>query len=165
MIKFALRRNLIYPFQYLLWNVIRDIERDLIRYFFGLKDLTITTPLMFLEEFLAGLIFHLHQKKNISKNKNGNDTNSSAFQFIQAKYKIIKGNRIKIIFFIFTIALYDFVQFFLAFPLSKFINLSESLAERLKGTYTIITAIFSYYKLGLPIFKHQYFSLIVIIYV
>ena len=163
-IKFALRRNLIYPLQYLLWSVIRDIESDLISYFFKINDLIITTPLMFLGEFLGGLILYIYQKHFTSKKKNNKFSNIlSSIKFIKARNNVVKGNKIKIIFIIFTIAVYDFVQFFIAFPLDKFINLSCSLEKRLRGTYTIVTAIFSYYKLGLSIFKHQYFSLIGII--
>ena len=162
MIKFAVRRNLIYPLQYLLWSIIRDIEVELTS-FFLLNNLIITTPIMFFGEFLAGLIFYLHQKKNISKNKTEQGRNSFVIKFMKTKHKIVEGNKFEIIFIIFTIAFFDFVQFILTFPLSKFINLSGSLEKRLRGTYTIVCAIFSYYKLGLPIFKHQYFSLIAIL--
>ena len=162
MIKFAVRRNLIYPFQYLLWSIIRDIEVDLTNLFL-MNNLIITTPIMFLGEFLAGLIFYVYQKKILSKNKTDKEPNSFVMKFMKTKHKIVEGNKVKIIFIIFTIAFYDFVQFFLSFPLSKFINLSGSLEKRLRGTYTIVCAIFSYYKLGLPIFKHQYFSLIAIL--
>ena len=163
MIKFALRRNLIYPFQYLLWSVIRDIESDLISIFFKLDHLIITTPLMFLGEFLGGLILYIYDMKIITKYKKGKDIDNFTDKFIKMKHKIDEGHKIKIIFVIFTIALYDFVQFFLAFPLSKFVNISASLEKRLRATYTIVTGIFCYYKLGLPIFKHHYFSLISIV--
>ena len=62
MIKFALRHNLIYPLQLLLWSNLREIERTLISYFFGLNSLLIYTPLMFLGEFFAGAIFYLYKK-------------------------------------------------------------------------------------------------------
>ena len=163
MIKFALRRNLIYPFQYLLWSVIRDIESDLISIFFKLNHLIITTPLMFLGEFLGGLILYIYHLKILEKYKKAKEVDNFTDKFIKMKHKIVEGNKIKIIFVIFTIALYDFVQFFLAFPLSKFVNVSASLEKRLRATYTIITGIFCYYKLGLPIFKHHYFSLISIV--
>ena len=163
MIKFALRRNLIYPFQYLLWSVIRDIEGDLISIFFKLDHLIITTPLMFLGEFLGGLILYIYDMKIIAKYKKGKDIDNFTDKFIKMKHKIDEGNKIKIIFIIFTIALYDFIQFFLAFPLSKFVGVSASLEKRLRATYTIVTGIFCYYKLGLPIFKHHYFSLISIV--
>ena len=35
MIKFALRRNLIYPLQLLIFNVVRDTERDLLSIYFN----------------------------------------------------------------------------------------------------------------------------------
>ena len=60
MIKFALRRNLIYPLQFVLWTFLRDTESSLISYFFDLNYLLIYTPIMFLGEFLAGLIVYLY---------------------------------------------------------------------------------------------------------
>jgi len=46
--------------------------------------------------------------------------------------------------------------------LSKFVILSNTLELRLRGTYTINTALFYYFALRFPIFKHQLFSLILI---
>ena len=60
MIKFALRQNLKYPLQALLWNVLRDIESILISRFLNVSDLAINCPLMFLGELLAGSIIYLY---------------------------------------------------------------------------------------------------------
>ena len=41
MIKFAVRRNLIYPLQLLLWNFLRDTESSLISHFFEVEGFLI----------------------------------------------------------------------------------------------------------------------------
>ncbi len=61
MIKFAFRRNLIYPLQFLIWNILREVECSLISYFYNLNNLLIYTQLMFLGELFGGLIFYLYQ--------------------------------------------------------------------------------------------------------
>ena len=66
--KFALRRNLIYPFQLLIFNVLRDTESTLISTFFNFSNPLIYTPLMFLGEFSAGIIIYLYHKKFLSNN-------------------------------------------------------------------------------------------------
>ena len=69
----------------------------------------------------------------------------------------------KIYFLIFFSAFFDFIEFTLsASYLNKFVNLSSSLESRLSGILTISSALFFYYILKLPIFRHQYFSLLII---
>ena len=63
MIKFAVRRNLIYPLQLLLWNFLRDTESSLINHFFEADSFLIFTHLMFLGEFLAGITIYSYQMK------------------------------------------------------------------------------------------------------
>ena len=65
MIKFALRRNLIYPLQLLIFNVVRDAEWDFLSRFYDFDETLIFTPIMFIGEFLVGLIIYLYQKKTI----------------------------------------------------------------------------------------------------
>ena len=71
MIKFALRRNLIYPLQLIIWNLVRKLETILIGFLFNFSDSLFYTPLMFIGEFLSGLLIYLYQKKIFKKgNKN-----------------------------------------------------------------------------------------------
>ena len=74
MLKFALRRNLIYPLQYLIWTVLRDVESIVVGYFLEFESSSINVALMFMGEFLAGLIIYLYQKQfslNNKKEKSG----------------------------------------------------------------------------------------------
>ena len=162
MIKFSYRRNLIYPFQLLLWNGLRDIDNALIIYFFSFDNSLIFTFLIFLGIFFAGLILYLYQKLFIEKKKKIKSQNFLLIEFTKIRNNLSKDSKKKIYFLLITSAIFDFIQFFLSLQLSKFITLSYSLEQRLRGTYTINTALFYYFALRFPIFKHQLFSLILI---
>ena len=66
-IKFALRRNLIYPLQLIIWNFLRNLETLLISYLFNFDDSFVYTPIMFLGEFLSGLIIYNYQNRFLKK--------------------------------------------------------------------------------------------------
>ena len=162
MIKFSYRRNLIYPFQLLLWNGLRDIDNALIIYFFSFDNSLIFTFLIFLGIFFEGLILYLYQKLFIEKKKKIKSHNFLLIEFTKIRNNLSKDSKKKIYFLLIISAIFDFIQFFLSLQLSKFITLSYSLEQRLRGTYTINTALFYYFALRFPIFKHQLFSLILI---
>ena len=101
MIKFALRRNLIYPLQLLIFSSVRDIEKELLRHFYGFDYSLILTSLMFIVEILAGLIIYLYQKKTIKKKHLLVDKRLSAI-ILERKLKTIDGTY-KIMFLIFVL--------------------------------------------------------------
>ena len=162
MIKFAVRRNLIYPLQLLLWNFLRDTESSLISYFFNLNDLLIYTPLMFFGEILAGSILYRYQKKFLSENKKEEKIFFMNIEYIQTEIHFKEKLDKKAFFLLFVSAFFDFVYFVLFLQVSKYITLSGSFEQRLRGTITIINALFYFYALGLPLFKHNLFALICI---
>ena len=96
MIKFALRKNLIYPFQLLLWSSVRDVEIFLIEYFFGYKDPIFYSFLMFLGEFPGGLIFYLYYKKIQTKTKKAKSSFVYNLGFIRAKKGEVIDSKVKI---------------------------------------------------------------------
>ena len=157
MIKFALRRNLIYPLQLLIFSSVRDIEKELLRHFYGFDYSLILTSLMFIGEILAGLIIYLYQKKIIKKKQLLVDKRLSAI-ILERKLKTIDGT-CKIMFLIFCAGLMDFVQFVLSFNTPKYINISRSISSRLGGFLTIFNALYYYFVLRFPILRHQFFSL------
>ena len=163
MIKFSLRHNLIFPLQLIFWTTLREIESSLINHFFHFGNLIIYTPLMFLGEILAGLIFFLYQQKFESKKKAENTVSFMQIEFIETTHDLVKDSDIKIIFLIFTSSFSDFVQFLLLLELPKFINISTTLELRFRGVYTIYNALFYYFYLRLPILRHQLFSLVIIV--
>ena len=160
--KFALRRNLIYPFQLLIFNVLRDTESTLISTFFNFSNPLIYTPLMFLGEFSAGIIIYLYHKKILPNNdKEKESTTSHKIKLIQNKSYLtaIDSNK-KIIYLIFISAFFDFVQFMISLHTPKFLYISGSIESRLGGFLTIFDALFYYYVLRFGIYRHQLFSLI-----
>ena len=157
MIKFALRRNLIYPLQLLIFSSVRDIEKELLRHFYGFDYSLILTSLMFIGEILSGLIIYLYQKKIIKKKQLLVDKRLSAI-ILERKLKTIDGT-CKIMFLIFCAGLMDFVQFVLSFNTPKYINISRSISSRLGGFLTIFNALYYYFVLRFPILRHQFFSL------
>ena len=161
MIKFALRRNLIYPLQLLIFNVVRDTERDLLGRFYKFDNPLIFTPLMFIGEFLAGLIIYLYQKKITSKKQITENTRTSQMGLVLIYTKLKSKDSIcKIMFLIFCAGLMDFVQFVLSLHTPQFINTSGSIGSRLGGFLTIVDALYYYFVLKFPILRHQFFSLV-----
>ena len=160
MIKFASRPNLIYPLQLLIFNVARDVENILIGNFLDDTVSLIYTPLMFLGECFSGLIIYLYQKQFVKSNKK---TESKKRELIHSSANYISRDGItKIMLMIFFAGFFDFVQFVISLHTPKFINISGSIGSRLGGFLTIFDALFYYYVLRLPIYRHQIFSLIVI---
>ena len=162
MIKFAFRRNLIFPLQLLLWNFLRDIESTLITHFFFFFNFLLYTGLMFTGEFMAGLIFYLYQEKYLHKRKKIDVKINPNFSFIFKNKLYHKKIDARVMFLIITSAFFDFSQFLLTLQIPKYMTISSSLEQRLRGNFTIYNSLFYYFILKLPIFKHQSFSLIII---
>ena len=80
------------------------------------------------------------------------------------KYNIISpDNKVKIYALIIFCVFFDWIQFMIwTVEIPFFINISESLVTRLSGITTIIDALFYFFILRLPIFRHHLFSLIII---
>ena len=161
MIKFALRRNLIYPLQLLIFNVVRDVEKILIELFLDDTVSLIYTPLMFLGEFFSGLIIYYYQRQFMKSNKKTDKYKKRELIHSGGNY-VSRDGIIKIMLMIFFASFFDFVQFLISLYTPKFINTSGSIGSRLGGFLTIFDALFYYYVLRLPIYRHQFFSLIVI---
>ena len=165
MIKFVSRPNIIYLIQLIIWNVLRKIEKIIIGEVFGFDNSSIFSLLMFIGEFLAGLTIFRYQKKSLAKKKNKSDTPTFlSIELIQNEKHISFHDSVcKIYFLIFISSFFDFIEFTLSVSyLSKFYNISGSLETRLSGILTISSALFFYYILKFKIFRHQFFSLIVI---
>ena len=161
MLQFALRNNLKYPLELLIFNVIRDTESQLIDYFFNFDSL-IYMSLMFLGEFFFGLIIYLYQTSFLNKNKGRKSIRYKSITLITNKGSLAKDSKTKIIFLVFIAGFFDFVQFMISLYTPKFLYISGSLESRLGGFLTVFDALFYYYVLKLPIARHQYFSLIII---
>ena len=160
-LKFAWRKNLIYPIQLLIWTILRKVDRTILHRIFNFPVSIIFTLLMFLGEFLAGFILYKYQESFVKKKRN-RETSKDKFIYKENEMKKADSD-IKIYFLIFISSFFDFIEFYLStFYVPKFIKTSSSLEERLGGILTIISALFFYYLLKFQIFRHQLFSLIII---
>ena len=67
MIKFVSRHNIIYLVQFIFWSVLSKIEKSIISEVFKFNNSSIFTLLMFIGEFLSGLIIYRYQKSFFHK--------------------------------------------------------------------------------------------------
>ena len=162
MIKFALRRNLIYPLQLLIYNLLRKLEVMLLDYLFNFGDSIAFTPFMFIGEFLVGLLVYKYQRNFTKKKKI--KYKFFSIELIERENKINRPDSIiKIYILIFFVSFFDWVQFTIwNSNVPKFRYLSSSLVSRMSVVATIGSALFYYYILRLSLFKHQIFSIIII---
>ena len=117
MIKFALRPNLRYPIQLIIWSFIRTIERELIGQFYSYKINLVYLPLMFFGEFIFGGIIYLYiecTSKKIKENENA--TSFMSIRLIDNSKKLLKrrDKLYKIILLILFNVFFDFVEFVLS---------------------------------------------------
>lgn len=162
-IKFALRPNLKYPFQLIIWHLLRKLETILISYLFNFGDSLVYIPLMFIGEFLSGLIFYNYQNKFFKKEK---EKESKEISEILLHNEIIlsypdSDRKIKIL--IASAAYFDWIQFIIwlvTVPRYKYV--SNSIVSRLSGILAISSAFFYSYVIKIKIFKHHKFSLAII---
>ena len=131
MIKLALRRNLIFPLQMLIFATLRELLSYLSSQFLEFNNSSIFTLLMFSGEFLGGLIFHLLQKRFLSQNKKRNELEFVNIRLVKGKENLAKDNKAKIIFIIFSLSFYDFEQSLLTIGIYKFTTLSITLEARI----------------------------------
>ena len=163
LIKFALRPNLKYPFQLIIWHLLRKLETILISYLFNFGDSLFYIPLMFIGEFLSGLIFYNYQNKFFKKEK---EKESKEISDILLHNEIIlsypdSDRKIKIL--IAFVAYFDWIQFIIYLvTVPKYKYVSNSIVSRLSGILAISSAFFYSYVIKIKIFKHHKFSLAII---
>jgi len=170
MIKFGIRKNLIYPLMLIIYTSIRKIDSILMIKINNFEASLFLTYIMFLGEFVFGLIIYLSNLRFLAINRDSKEStnrNSSilGIKLIQRKSKLkIPDKKYKIYFIIFMATFFDFNVFLLqTYYLPAFYKfVSESLIVRLRSTLTISSAFLCYFLLRIPIYRHQIFSLIMI---
>ena len=100
MIKFALRRNLIYVLQYIIWSLLRFLLTIYMDSTFKLGKSYIFIQSIFFGEILAGAIMYFSQKK-YNKQKKDQYFMSIKLISLEDKQLVSKDNKIIILFFIF----------------------------------------------------------------
>ena len=162
-IYFAWRRNLIYPIQLFLYAFLRKIDSIIIDKVFHFSGSLLYTFLMFFAEFVTGLIIFFYQQFSLKKKNEETQDDTGGFLIYNANTIKRFDSQIKKIFLIFVSGYYDFIEFILStYYLPKFQNSSGSLETRLAGILIIVSALFFYYILKLPILRHQFFSLLIV---
>ena len=169
LIKFALRRNLIYPLQLLLYTFARVVLTWILGHSFEFSASLFFSPLMFLGECSGGAIFYFYHKKFIKKKDEGKESYFMSIKLLRNTeddddYFIPLDSNIKILFLIFANAIFDLSEYpILTSLMPKYYkHLSNSFTTRYTGFSTLLTLFFYVYALKLPIYKHHKFSIIII---
>ena len=165
LIKISLRRNLLHLLYLILWNSSRKVEGILMGLYLDYNSSLINTLLMFIGEFLAGLIIYVYQQKFLAQEIQKIQPLLLTITVRKKKEDEKKKDSIfKQYFLIFLCAYFDFVEFTLSIKsLSKFIGVSGSLEWRLTGILTITSSIFLFYVMKFKIVRHQKVSLVFLI--
>ena len=162
MIKFASRPNMKYLVGLFISSFIRYILQNITDMYFTLDFDLIYLFLMFLGEFLFGLLSYSYQLKYVKQKKLSNNFHFMTIKLITNDKIQINDNKYKIYFLITATAFFDFMEYilFLEF-IPSLVDCSYSFEERLSGILIILDSLFYRFVLNLPIFKHQFFSIII----
>ena len=161
MIKIGFRPNLIYLLMLIIFNFLRKIDSIVMDKVLEFDSSILFTLIMFLGEFITGFILYTYEIRFLSKKKNN----------IFMGIKLIKGpsdishpdSNFKIYLLLFMASFFDFIEFIMStFYLPQFEGISQTLEMRLSSILIISSALFFYFLLKFPIFKHQMFSLLII---
>ena len=161
-IKIGIRRNLIYPMLTIVFIFLRQITSIAIDVIFDFNNSLIITFIMFLSEFIFGLILYFYHINLVSQNENLQFKIKKLLKFPNPKTSN-PDSHFKIYLLLFFATFFDFVGFLIeTFFLPRFIKNSKTLKVRLYGLEIIISAILCYFLLRLKIYRHQIFSLIIV---
>ena len=162
-IKIGLRNNLIYILMLIIFNLLRKIDLIVLDQIFEFNSSLLFIIFMFFGELLAGLIIYRYQ---ISFLPNKKDTVNNEVKLILVSSELSpRDNKFTIYFLIFVISLFDFIEFLVStYYIPQYKNISKTLEMRLSSILTFISALFFIYLLKFPIFKHQIFSLFIILF-
>ena len=150
-IKLSFRKNLIYLFLSIISIVLRRIIAIIISSIYGLDNSLIFCLLMFLGEFIGGLIIYYKQASFLDNNKKESKLVS---QFGKQKIEMKKAdNLFKIILLIFFASFFDFIEFIILYNfIPKIARLSATSTIRLCSLTTISSSILCIltlkYKIG-----------------
>ena len=162
LILISIRRNLYYIINLLIHYYLRKVDLIIINTKFQFNDSLIFTFLMFFGEFFAGLSIFLYQ--HIFLKKDIKTVKHFKIPFSIYKPKMNRTDNIfKIGLLIFFSASFDFIEFVIAtFYIPRFEIVSSTAEYRFGGLIIIIGALICHFNLRIKIYKHQFYSLIII---
>ena len=163
MIKFAKRRNLIYAMMFVIFNFLRKTDSIVMKNYIGFSGSLILTSLMFIADFISGLIVYLYNLKYLKEKE---ASKFMGIELIQASSNITPpDSNFKIFILIFFASFVDFTEYILSsyyIPV-EFEDVSISIEWRLKSIIICFSAFLCYFSLKIPVFKHQIITIITIL--
>ena len=167
MIKIGLRRNLRYPILFIIITFSRRVVKYIMEEFFleGKSVSFLTVSFMIFFELILGFIYSCKNEtlKNVKKEKNKMNT----IKIIQIETVIKRPDSLfKIILLMFFSGYFEIFGF-LSRRLITIVNKEKKDYDEFNARYRSIEIIFSsilcFFTLRIKIFRHQYFSLIILI--
>lgn len=162
MIVIGIRKNLLYPLMLIFFTTIRTADSILMVKLIEYEGYLFLTIIMFLSEFILGLIIYLSHLNFLSKKK---DTSFMGLIFRQPPSELPSPDKkTKVYLLIFMATFFDFNVFLLEtyyLPLYNY-YISQSFNIRVRSILTLCSALLCYFLLKIPIYKHQIFTLIII---
>ena len=166
MIKIGIRKNLFYPLMLILLNLIKDTELKFIKHLFSFKKSSLTVSIMFLSEFIAGIIFFKCEKKGFAKSEKEKQSELTGIKLIHSSQQLgpPPDSNLKLFFLLFAAAFFDFFDTILfSFYIPElYEEFSISLTDRLESVLAIITSITCHFLLNFPLYRHQKCSIFII---
>ena len=171
MIKFGIRRNLLYPGLFILFSCMRRIDKYFLgKYFLGkIKPTYTVISILSISSFIISLIFLIYyKKKNKNKIEKKETITTKKIKLIGTKLEYqIPDKILKIFILIFFAAYFEFFgflsrKFFVIYDLNDE-NFDEFNAK-FRGLEILSSSILCYFTLRIQIYKHHIFSLIIVIF-
>ena len=171
LIRFGIRHNLFYILMLIASIISRDIVSKIIEHFFedkGKKNDNgiLLTLIMFLAEFLFGLVLYRYQLKFLYKKNKIKDPTFMGIKLIQSTSKLSKpiDNNFIMYLLIISTSFFDFLEFILTAYYLPDIGkpFSDSLNIRIRSILAILSGLFCCFIFKYKIYKHQKCSLVVI---
>ena len=167
MIKIGIRNNLFYPLMLIINSTLRQILSILMDEVIEFDESLLLEIIMFLSEFLGGLILYIYHKI-LLRNKKEINQKFMGIKLIIGKSDILHRDRCyKILFLIFTAGFFDFIQFSIeTYFIQKFNgDLSKSLQIPLRSIIiTSCSAFLCIFLLKFDFYKHQQYALFIILF-
>ena len=168
MIRFGIRRNMLYPGLFILFTCIRRIDKYFLeKYFLGNVKITFTQiSVMILSSFIISSVFFINYKKNKNNNKKKEIIVTRKIKLIQTKAQYeIPDKQYKIFILIFFAAYFEFFGFLSRRFISMYDLNDDNYDEfnaKFRGLEILSSSLLCHFTLRIEIHKHHIFSLIII---
>ena len=164
MIKLGIRKNMAYPFMYMLLIIIQRVIRILLDTLIKKDIFIILSFINFFSDFFFGALFLCLQKE---ANNSGNQKIILGVNIIHNKKEngpTLKDSKFKIYILIFFGSYFSFISSLLTKLFDIFITDKNMLQNiKMRGLEIIFSTLLCYLTLRIKIYRHHKFSLLVII--